>query len=91
MIFDGSRYERTVIGFAPDHNGEYRQTMFVSPHKGNPVRFREYVVKVGDRIDVLAYKHLGDSRKWWRIANLNPGVLSPALLRPGTVIRIPIQ
>lgn len=48
----------------------------------------EYTVTQGDRIDVLAYRHLGDSRLWWAIADLNPGV-DPLRLRGGETLWLP--
>lgn len=47
-----------------------------------------YVVELGDRIDNLAYKCLGDSRLWWLVADFNPHV-DPFVLQPGQVVYIP--
>jgi hypothetical protein len=33
-----------------------------------------------DRLDHLAYKYYGDSQKWWRICDANPGYKSPLAL-----------
>lgn len=48
----------------------------------------EYTVVQGDRIDVLAYQALGDSRLWWVIADLNPDV-DPLRLQGGQIIVLP--
>ncbi len=48
----------------------------------------EYTVTQGDRIDVLAYRHLGDSRLWWVIADLNPE-MDPLRLHGGETLWLP--
>lgn len=50
----------------------------------------EYVCVQGDRIDVLAFDVLGDSRLWYVIADMNPHV-DPLFLRGGDLIRLPRQ
>lgn len=45
----------------------------------------EYRVTQGERIDQIAYRVLGDSRLWWLIADLNPGI-DPLELQPGVLI-----
>ena len=49
-------------------------------------RFHEVVV--GERLDQLAYRYLGDAKLWWVIAEAND--IAWALeIEPGTVLRIP--
>lgn len=43
----------------------------------------------GDRIDSLAYRMLGDSRLYWRIMDMNPTILDPSDIAPGTWIWVP--
>ena len=49
---------------------------------------REYQVTQGERLDIIAYHELGDSRLWWLIADLNPSV-DPLLLAGGEILRLP--
>jgi len=42
-----------------------------------------------DRLDILALKYLGNSELWWQILDINPEILDPFDIAPGTVIRIP--
>lgn len=42
----------------------------------------------GDRIDLLAYKYLGDARHWWVICDYND-INFPLILETGTMLRIP--
>jgi hypothetical protein len=51
-------------------------------------RAMDYTVVQGDRIDVLAYEYLGDSRLWYIIADMNPTV-DPLHLVGGTILRLP--
>ena len=48
-----------------------------------------YRVKTGDRVDVLAYRFLGDPGQWWQLADANP-TLDPRELTatPGESLRI---
>ena len=48
----------------------------------------DYEVIQGDRIDNLAFNHLGDSRLWWVIADLNPDI-DPMRLVGGTTLKLP--
>ena len=42
-----------------------------------------------DRLDALANKYLGDSQLWWQILDINPEVINPFNITPGTQLRIP--
>jgi hypothetical protein len=42
-----------------------------------------------DRLDILALKYLGNSELWWQILDINPEILDPFDITPGTSIRIP--
>jgi hypothetical protein len=42
-----------------------------------------------DRLDNLANKYLGSPALWWQILDLNPEVLDPTVIAPGTQLRIP--
>jgi hypothetical protein len=57
------------------------------------VRTTEYTIKVGDRIDHIAAKHLGDDQYWWVIALVN-GInypFSSGGFTPGRLIKIPVD
>ena len=42
-----------------------------------------------DRLDILANRFLGNPALWWEIMDLNPEILDPLSIPPGTQIRIP--
>lgn len=54
-----------------------------------PSRTTTYTWVEGDRIDSLAYRFIGDSAKYWRILDLNPQILDPSSITPGTVLVVP--
>ena len=55
-----------------------------------PPEFREYTVRDGDRMDLIAQREYGSTRYWTAIARANP-LLDPNRLRPGRVIRLPVD
>jgi len=48
-----------------------------------------YPVRAGDRLDLLAGAALGDSTRWWAIADANPEADALALECPGTLLAVP--
>jgi hypothetical protein len=46
-------------------------------------------VREGDRVDLLAGAALGDSTKWWVIADSNPRANALDLERTGTPLAVP--
>jgi hypothetical protein len=59
------------------------------PQPESLAQIGEYVVREGDRPDLVANQFLGDPEQWWRIADANP-VLDPRELTDtaGKKIRI---
>lgn len=52
--------------------------------------FKEYVVKEGDTLSVVAKKTLGSSKRWPELVDANKGVLSdPESLKVGMKLRVP--
>ena len=54
----------------------------------NRLSFQEYVVKEGERLDVLAGEFLGDGKLWWVIAAAS-GIGWMLQIPPGTLLKIP--
>lgn len=48
-----------------------------------------YAIKEGDTIENIAARQLGDPKRYWEIADLNPQVKFPSDLTPGLSIRLP--
>lgn len=88
MIFEGSRYSTSKVAAVPDAAGVYHATIYPRSPLAS-FRYQVYRVKFGDRMETIAAVALGDSELWWRVAQLNPELLYPNDLEPGTIIRIP--
>jgi hypothetical protein len=66
-------YELTVLRVFPSYNVEYFSYTWVET----------------DRLDRIALRFLGASTLWWQIMDINPEILDPSTIAPGTVLRIP--
>lgn len=89
MIFFDSRYVDGEIRRAYDsRNEKYRLTVYREwPEISATFLYYEWVD--GDRIDVVAQKFYGRPELWWRIFDVNPEIVDPLTIKPGTVLRIP--
>jgi hypothetical protein len=69
-----------------------RETVYVTRRfVPGPERFatlKEEVVGTGDRVDLLAARHLGDAEQWWRLCDANRAVRPEEIEVPGRRIRI---
>lgn len=92
MIAKGSRYERARL-FAGE-NGKEPVFRGIRPRKVVPAAgVLEYIVKEGDRLDLLSLNFYNNTRRWWRILDANPQLMFGAdlMLREyvGETILIP--
>jgi nucleoid-associated protein YgaU len=83
-----SRYAgaATVTVTAPDGSSRVLgapRVVPALPTKGS------YVVRAGDRLDLLAHVAAGDSTRWWLLADANPFEDPTRLERPGQTIDLP--
>ena len=98
MFFKGSRYERVKDYVALDVRGNRnrvkrmrripRQRQQLPPGAKKPLT---YIVKEGDRLDLLAHTYYGDPTKFWLICDANQTMFPHELLVPGRKIIIPKQ
>ena len=72
---------------SPDGNGSYISTRKYS--RGS--RYYSYTTTEGDTFDLIAFRTLFDSERYWEIADLNPHVPFPDEIPVGTLIRIPLK
>lgn len=74
---------------------QIEETIFWGPTKPRniPPRDddREYMIKIGDQIDLIANKFYGDPQLWWVIVHRNDLRLIPNDLVPGRNIYIPTR
>ena len=89
MIYLDSRYADGPLFKARDaKTNSYQQTVFRAWPEYN-VQFYMYEVTEIDRIENIAVKTLGNSELWWEIMDINPEVINPFEIPPGTQLRIP--
>lgn len=89
MIFLESRYNDSTITRAYDsRNGTYQLTVYrLWPFVSVPFFYYEW--QETDRLETLALRYLGRPSHWWQIMDVNPEIINPLLIEPGTQIRIP--
>ncbi len=85
MIGESSRYAGCVLYV--DGSDEFigARSRIDAPSQPDDIF---HVVQDGDRIDLLAYRYLGDPTHWWVICDYND-ILFPLDLELGIVLRIP--
>jgi len=94
-IYADSRYANPVTnadGTIPKAWDEHRQAYHVMILRNWPVyatKFYTYEWVDGDRLDTLANKFLGNPQLWWKIMDLNPEIIDPTSIAPGTLLRLP--
>lgn len=89
MIYLDSRYADGPLFKAMDaRNGHYYVTV-MRRFPTYAVKFFWYEWVATDRLDDLAARSLGNPEFWWQILDLNPEILDPFDIAPGTQLRIP--
>lgn len=89
MIYLDSRYvDGSVFKAWHAKKQEYHLTVFRKwPSFVESFFIYEWVEN--DRLDNLSMKFLGNSSLWWQIMDINPEIINPETIQPGTQIRIP--
>ena len=54
------------------------------------IKTREYMVRDGERLDIIAGRFLGDGSFWWIIATLS-GIGWSLQVPPGTLLTLPVN
>jgi len=76
MFFKGSRYKNLPDISTVDQSGQAtgsKSLRWIPESSGTFL----HTVNQTDRLDLLAYKYYGDSKKWWLICDANPAVALP--------------
>ena len=69
----------------------YKERRFLPPLK-NITILQEVTIKVGERIDNIAYNSIGDPEQFWRICDANEEMHPLEMTsEPGKMLRIGIQ
>ena len=80
---DQPTYRREVPGGPPDAE------LFAPRLRTRPAANLRHAVTGADRLDLIAYRYLGDPHQFWRIADANPDADLDALAEPGRTLGIP--
>jgi hypothetical protein len=90
MFGRGSRYERVADAVHVDAAGReiaYKRLRLIPSPRG----VQAHLVVEGDRLDLLAFRYLGDPEQFWRLCDasrvLHPGELTA---HPGRRVLIPL-
>lgn len=89
MIFTDSRYATGSIMYANDSRVNKNSLSVYRVFPDVSYRFFTYTWTSEDRIDIVANDLLGSPNLWWKIMDINPEVINPFAIAPGTVLRIP--
>jgi nucleoid-associated protein YgaU len=90
MIANGSRYQSGTVVRMLDSNG-VAQISVLRSVPAQAIQYSLYTWQQGDRPDSVAAKTLGDPSLWWEIFDINPELINPLNIPPGTIIRIPLS
>lgn len=91
-----SRYSEEFSGYALA--GDRTESRLELTHRdmldvSEIINYRKYTwydIEELDRLDLIAFEYLGDSRLWWVIADLNFDLIKDTqILHPGVKIRLP--
>lgn len=88
-IYNNSRYLGEPSQLVKSEAG-VNLTIYKQPHTTS-VTYTTYTAVAGDSFDLLANRLYGDPLLWWKVADVNPHVFYPGVIRPGTILRIPLS
>jgi hypothetical protein len=90
-LYRNSRYADTNTRdeILVDVTGNRYRTLYRYPSIDGTLSVSYYVWKASDRIDRLAAEHLGSPDLYYRILDLNPEIIDPHHIEPGTKVRLP--
>jgi hypothetical protein len=90
MFFHGSRYEGVLEAEITTPDGRtirYKRVRFIPDTPG----VLPYLVKQGDRLDLVSFNAFGDPEQFWRICDANLAMWPDDLLaEAGRLLRIPV-
>ena len=91
MIYLDSRYADGPLFKAYDSRTNTYELTVLRSFPSYKVTYFSYTWVETDRLDRLALRFLGASTLWWQIMDINPGIIDPLTIVPGTVLRIPSE
>lgn len=89
MIYLDSRYADGTLFLAQEPKSEDYMLSVFRRFPTYQMAYYWYEVTENDRIENIAANKLGNPTLWWQIMDINPEVLNPFNITPGTQLRIP--
>jgi hypothetical protein len=89
MIFLDSRYADGRIFKVYDSRADNYQLSVRREWPSYAHTYFTYEWIATDRLDNIATRFLGNPEMWWKILDINPEILNPMSIAPGTQLRIP--
>ena len=90
MLSPGSRYERVPAAVHVDRDGRQRPYVVLRTFPPPAPTQQQHEFAEQDRLDLVAWRFLGDPEQFWRLCDAN-GTLQPATLEiVGRRLRIPV-
>lgn len=89
MIYTDSRYAEGQLIKTYDARNNSNSLAVIREVSDSSSEFYYYTWTVRDRIDLLAYRLLGNADLWWKIMDFNPEIGNAFDIPVGTVLRIP--
>jgi len=88
MFFKGSRYAKVPEQIGKDASGRtvrYKTTRFIPETPA----ISGHLVTNGERLDQIAWQHLRDAQRFWRVCDANRAMQPEDILEEAAVIKIP--
>jgi len=90
MIERVSRYYDGTLAQTPNkYTGVYEISVFRAFPNTSTVKYITYTWKDGDTLAALAERYGSGVNFWWEIMDINPQILDPFTITPGTIIKVP--
>ncbi len=89
MIYLDSRYADGLLFKAYDSRTDTYELTVLRSFPSYSVTYFSYTWVETDRLDRIALRFLGAPTLWWQIMDINPEIIDPFNIAPGTVLRIP--
>jgi hypothetical protein len=90
MFSPGSRYERVPTAVHVDRDGKQRPYVLLRTFPPPAPTLQQYEVAESDRLDLIAWRFLGDPEQFWRICDANATLQPETLEIVGRRLRIPV-
>lgn len=88
---DTSRYDQANITWAPHPKGGWVRIVYRDPTMWASQTYDVALSNSGGDMLSMAHNRLGDARRYWAIADMNPSVVCPDDLAWGVEVRVPVR